>query len=282
MSDKSFPDPDAYAISPDAEIIKILTWNLWWKFEDYKFREKLILSEIENNHPDILCLQEVWEEEDESQARTIANKLDYNYIFEKSFEFDGVSFGNAIITKFPISSHKKISFNTTPDKDEKRFLLHLELEYKNKISINVFCTHLNYKYEHQPERMRQVKQIMEYMSQLKPSKFPIILCGDFNADPDSDEIRTITGLTKPINDIVLRDAWKLVNRDDPGYTWSNENNWANKTLEQDRRIDYVFLGKSGPNGLGYPIDCKIIGNQKNKFFPSDHYGLVAHLVGLSQ
>ena len=102
----------------------------------------------------------MWEEEDESQARIIADKLDYNYIFEKSFEFDGVSFGNAIITKFPISSHKKISFNTTPDKDEKRFLLHLELEYKNKISINVFCTHLNYKYEHQPERMRQVKQIM--------------------------------------------------------------------------------------------------------------------------
>ena len=117
MSDKSFPDPDAYTISLDTEIIKILTWNLWWKFEDYKFREKLILSEIENNHPDILCLQEVWEEEDESQARTIANKLGYNYIFEKSFEFDGVSFGNAIITKFPISSHKKISFNTTPDKD---------------------------------------------------------------------------------------------------------------------------------------------------------------------
>ena len=92
MSDKSFPDPDAYTVSLDTEIIKILTWNLWWKFEDYKFREKLILSEIENNHPDILCLQEVWEEEDESQARTIADKLDYNYIFEKSFEFDGVSF----------------------------------------------------------------------------------------------------------------------------------------------------------------------------------------------
>ena len=44
MSDKSFLDPDAYTISQDTEIIKVLTWNLWWKFEDYKFREKLILS----------------------------------------------------------------------------------------------------------------------------------------------------------------------------------------------------------------------------------------------
>ena len=30
MSDKSFPDPDAYTVSLDTEIIKILTWNLWW------------------------------------------------------------------------------------------------------------------------------------------------------------------------------------------------------------------------------------------------------------
>jgi endonuclease/exonuclease/phosphatase family metal-dependent hydrolase len=147
--------------------------------------------------------------------------------------------------------------------------------------INVICTHLNYKYEHQQVREDQVNQIIEYISKLEPSKFPIILCGDFNADPESDEIRKITGLTKPVNDIVLRDVWKLTNRNDPGYTWSNSNDWAKKTLEYNRRIDYIFLGKPGPNGLGHPIECNLVGTEKNKFFPSDHFGLLAHLVGMN-
>ena len=41
MSDKSFPDPDASSIDLNSEIIKLLTWNVWWKFENYKERESL-------------------------------------------------------------------------------------------------------------------------------------------------------------------------------------------------------------------------------------------------
>ena len=239
MSDKSFPDPDASSINLNTEIIKLLTWNVWWKFENYKERENLIISEINNSCPDILCRQEEWEE-----------------------------------------THHTVMFETEAEKDEKRFLLHLSLKYKSE-TINVICTHLNYKYEHQQVREDQVNQIIEYISKLEQSKFPIILCGDFNADPESDEIRKITGLTKPVNDIVLRDVWKLTNRNDPGYTWSNSNDWAKKTLEYNRRIDYIFLGKPGPNGLGHPIECNLVGTEKNKFFPSDHFGLLAHLVGMN-
>ena len=77
MSEKSFPDPDASSINLNTEIIKLLTWNVWWKFENYKERENLIISEINNSSPDILCLQEVWEETDESQAKIIADQLGY-------------------------------------------------------------------------------------------------------------------------------------------------------------------------------------------------------------
>ena len=40
---------------------------------------------------------------------------------------------------------------------------------------------------------------------------PQLLCGDFNAMPDSDEIRMITGLTAtPVPGIVFQDAWTAV------------------------------------------------------------------------
>ena len=141
MSDKSFPDPDAIIIEECDETIKLLTWNLWWKFESYKEREALILSELQEIAADILCLQEVWEEEDESQAKIIADKLGYNYIYGKSFEFDGVAFGNAIISKYPIQNHQIIMFKADPKKDEKKLFIHAELLYKNSI-ITVSYTHL--------------------------------------------------------------------------------------------------------------------------------------------
>ena len=112
----------------------------------------------------------MWEETDESQAKIIADQLGYNYIFEKSFEFDGVAFGNAIITKFPINSHHTVMFETEAEKDEKRFLLHLSLKYKSE-TINVICTHLNYKYEDQQVREGQVNQIIEYISKLEPVSY---------------------------------------------------------------------------------------------------------------
>ena len=80
MSDKSFPDPDASSIDLNTEIIKLLTWNVWWKFENYKERENLIISEI-------IILSRYWvhrsvEETDESQAKIIADQLGYNYILK--------------------------------------------------------------------------------------------------------------------------------------------------------------------------------------------------------
>ena len=117
-------------------------------------------------------------------------------------------------------------------------------------------------------------------SKLDKTEFPSILCGDFNADPNSDEIRLLLGLSSPINRTVLRDSWQLVNPDDYGYTWSNENNFARKTLEPDRRIDYIFVGAPGKNGLGHPLESCLIGNiEKDGLYPSDHFGIMTRFEG---
>jgi len=102
MSNKSFPDLDAYNEFTNDKQIKILSWNLWWKFENYLDRQKLIFNELKVLSPDILCLQEVWEDSKNSQAKKIADLFKYEYTYSRSFEIDGVSFGNAIISKFPI------------------------------------------------------------------------------------------------------------------------------------------------------------------------------------
>lgn len=279
MSNKSYPDPDAIDLNTNKELIKILTWNLWWKFENFKDREKLIFQELRSIIPDIMCLQEVWVEEDESQAKKIADEFGYFYTYKESFEFDGVKFGNAIISKYKILNYSSKFFKEVPGKDEKKLFIHAEIDYKDTI-LNIICTHLNYKYEHQQVRQSQVIELMDYISELKNSEFPVILCGDFNADPISDEIRTITGHKQPVSDVVLRDAWMITNPDDIGFTWSNDNHWAARTLEYSRRIDYIFIGKPGLNGIGQPIKSELVGtNCYENIFPSDHFGVMTHLVG---
>ena len=73
MPDKSFSDLDAYGELTHSKQIKVLSWNLWWKFENYLDRQKLIFNELEELDPDILCLQEVWEDSDGSQAKKISD-----------------------------------------------------------------------------------------------------------------------------------------------------------------------------------------------------------------
>jgi endonuclease/exonuclease/phosphatase family metal-dependent hydrolase len=259
--------------------VKVLSWNIWWKFEDYLNRQTLIFNELTKAKPDILCLQEVWEDKDGSQAKKIADLFGYDYCYTKSFDFDEVSFGNAIISKYPINNYSSYLIPTEKEFNENRTLLHAEVMYENN-KMNIFCTHLNYKYDQSDIRKKQVTYILEHMSKLDKTEFPSILCGDFNADPNSDEIRLILGLSSPINRTVLRDSWQLVNPDNHGYTWSNENNFARKTLEPNRRIDYIFVGAPGKNGLGHPLESCLIGNvEKDGLYPSDHFGIMTHFEG---
>ena len=106
MPDKSYPDTDAYGALSNKKEVKVLSWNIWWKFEDYLNRQSLIFNELTKAKPDILCLQEVWEDKDGSQAKKIADLFGYDYYcYAKSFDFDEVSFGNAIISKYPINNY---------------------------------------------------------------------------------------------------------------------------------------------------------------------------------
>jgi endonuclease/exonuclease/phosphatase family metal-dependent hydrolase len=108
--------------------------------------------------------------------------------------------------------------------------------------------------------------------------FPPILVGDFNAVPDSDEIRYIKGLHS-LNgrSVHFRDAWEAAGRGD-GTTWSNRNSYAATALEPDRRIDYIFVGPPRADGMGMVEECHVVcDDEREGVWPSDHFGVFALL-----
>ena len=92
-------------------------------------------------------------------------------------------------------------------------------------------------------RQDQVRTICEFVAETRDRReFPPVLCGDFNAVPDSEEIRMLTGLTTvPVPKLVFIDAWRAAG-DGVGTTWDNRNGFAAEEYEPDGRIDYVFVG----------------------------------------
>src|SRR5205085_1427402 len=109
--------------------------------------------------------------------------------------------------------------------------------------------------------------------------YPPILCGDFNAAPDSDEVRMLTGRTTvPVERLVFHDAWEVAGGGGAGWTWSNQNPFAVLDLEPDRRIDYVFVGWPKGGGRGHVEACEVVGlDPVGGVVPSDHLGVLATL-----
>jgi endonuclease/exonuclease/phosphatase family metal-dependent hydrolase len=140
-------------------------------------------------------------------------------------------------------------------------------------------THLNWKLHHGWVRERQVVAASALARRRRPRDgFPPILVGDFNAEPDSSEIRYVKGL-HALNggSVHFRDAWALAG-DGDGTTWNNRNAYAYAALEPDRRIDYIFVGPPRGDGIGAVESCRVVcDEERDGAWPSDHFGVFATL-----
>jgi endonuclease/exonuclease/phosphatase family metal-dependent hydrolase len=55
--------------------VRIVTWNLWWRLGEWTARADSIAYTLEELRPDLVCLQEVWQERDRNQGALLAERL---------------------------------------------------------------------------------------------------------------------------------------------------------------------------------------------------------------
>ena len=105
------------------------------------------------------------------------------------------------------------------------------------------------------------------------------MCGDFNAGPDADELRMLTGKAAPATPgLVFYNAWEIAGGGTPGYTWCNHNPLAAVAMYPDRRFDYVLSARPRRGGVGHPIRCQRLGvRPAGQPQLSDHYEVLADL-----
>src|SRR5262249_5349914 len=114
----------------------------------------------------------------------------------------------------------------------------------------------------------------------RPRTFPAVLCGDLNADPQSDEIRMLTGQAAvPVPGVVFRDAWTASGHyDEPGWTIDTTNPLVDAMLDHNRRIDYILSAQPKLGGVGHVLNAQIAGNKRvGLTWPSDHFAVVCEM-----
>ncbi len=265
--------------------LRVLTWNLWWRFGPWEARRPAIAATLARLDADVLCLQEVWDDGATCFAVELAEGLGFHHAYEARLDIDGVRFGNAVLSRWPITAHEMLPLPAAPDVEELRTCLRADIDGPRG-ALQVFSTHLNWRFDQSATRQDQVRSICSFIDSSRPEAgraFPPILCGDFNADPDSDEIRMLNGrAATPTPKLVFHDAWEVAGQpsasSDDGTTWSNHNPYAALDLEPDRRIDYVFVGWPKVGGAGHVTSATVEGLEEvDGVVPSDHLAVVAEL-----
>lgn len=254
-----------------------LSWNIWWQFGPWEARAKAIEATLAAADADVIALQEVWGDGAHNYAQILAQKMGYHYHYADSMVMNRVGFGNAILSRWPIVDSKVITLSGAEETGETRNALYAQIDGPRG-QIDFFCTHLNWRYEQSHIRQVQVREVAAFVKENTAGKMPPLLCGDFNAEPMSEEVRMLTGLTTAAaKGLALHDAWVVAGRG-AGQTWDNRNPFVAAEFEPDRRIDYIFAGHPKARGRGHVTDVEIIGDAPvDGVWPSDHFGLSARL-----
>ena len=263
--------------------LHILTWNVWWRHGPWQERQNAILNVLRHAEPDVCCLQEVWSDSDNNLAQFIANQLGLHCAFfpttnpafyQRQLVCPGIGVGNAILSRWPLARLESEALIPGNHEDEGRLIAFAETATPFGL-LPVFTTHLNSGLTDSAIRVVQVAQIAAFMSRHPSQGLPPILAGDFNCEPDADEIRTIVGRSKPPQPgFGMRDAWRLA-RADAGATWSRQNPYVARTPQlPDSRIDYVFIGYPRQSADLEILTCGLVGTSPVEgIWPSDHFGV---------
>ena len=197
------PDPKPiHKLDPTASGLR--NWN------DYRYTNKIhkiahvfeLVKETKGELPMMIGLSEI--QGRKSLQDLVANPIfenNYGIVHYESMDERGVDVALLydktkieIVSSEPISFFFEITDDNLENYDTTRDILSVKLKYGNDI-INVFVFHLPSKRENdvnKPKRAYIVKEIKERILKIQAEeKQAVLLCGDFNENPDDDNLRNL-------------------------------------------------------------------------------------------
>ncbi|GJM31254.1 MAG: endonuclease [Saprospiraceae bacterium] len=259
--------------APTASNLKLMTYNIRLDVASdgenaWTNRKDFLTSQILFLQPDILGVQEARP----NQIEDLKSKLvGYDYIGDgrdggKEGEHSAIYYATE---NLKVEQAQTFWLSPTPNEFSKgwdaaypricTFGLFTKLDNQEKFWV--FNTHLDHVgAEAQKEGM---KLILERMAKVNARKYPVVVMGDFNVEPQSEVIA--------VTQTVLSDAKELAKiKFGPNGTF-NGFKFENPVT---RRIDYILLSKSS----NFKVEKYAVFSSTIDFkFPSDHFPVFVEL-----
>ncbi|MDT0388435.1 endonuclease/exonuclease/phosphatase family protein [Streptomyces dubilierae] len=270
--------------------MRIVTWNLWWRFGPWQARQKAVLTALRELNPDVVGLQEVWAADGENLAEWLAGELGLHCTWAASpaperwrarIGDPSLDIGNAVLSRWPVVGRDVLPLPAPAATDDGRLALYARIAAPGH-EVPFFTAHFTSATHASAVRRGQAAALAGFVARHRgDTPFPPVVTGDLNAWPDSDEVRLLGGYkTAPaVPGQVLLDAWEYADPAAPAATWDAANPYVAATHEPSVRIDYIHVGPPGPGGLGRVRDVRrACDGPVDGVWPSDHAAVVADLA----
>lgn len=263
------PDAPAPSSPPAVAPLRVMTWNLQRGLavagRIAPADMSAFAARVTANRADVLGLQEVTRE----QVDALVGALGWsgsNYVETKipcptvppPLPAACVPFGNAVVSRHRLvePAHWSLPPAVEELSLEDRVLLRSVVDAGGR-KVSVYVTHLAANATRR-ERQAQVAEVLARIDEdghVTAGPFRPVLLGDLNANPDD----AVVAMVK----VGFVDVWAQLRGGQAGFT-------SNPTLSLDRRIDYVFVGRtSGLRPAAVSVDPEVL---------SDHLPVVAELA----
>lgn len=281
--------------------LKISTWNTnllnvrGWKGYFYKANSKrfqTVLTDYLNlENPDVVMLQEMWSEYDRSNVRIAAGASGYKVIEHPAARGrHGMQLlvRNSIVAEdlgsgfYEYDNSAYVLFEILGS--VRRGLLWTRIKLKDGQVLLIGNTHFTAFSKYANTRAMQVADLSHAIQVMGPGAHHTVVGGDLNIAADFAKGRdknwnTRLEKTRWLYDQFekatgLRDTYRAVHTDDPGYTY-------NPNFELDinpnyngtaRRLDYVWTAENTPAVKSHVVDVQLLFQDKiDGVYPSDHF-----------
>jgi endonuclease/exonuclease/phosphatase family metal-dependent hydrolase len=227
----------------------------WWE------RAPLVFADMAALQPDVIGLQEVVYPL--QQDRLIGAAGEGRYVAHRAWA-GRPEYGNAALVREALGSGS----DERLELGHNRSALRLRLG-PDATAWTFVVTHLHHTVEDESIRATQATALVEWLAD-RPAPDPLVVVGDFNAEPVEPTYRLMTAAG-------FRSAHLVANGVEPAVTWPSGIQAPAMDIDGDPGcLDYIWV-----RGAIEVDSCRVVFNRPAvgdpTLYPSDHFGLVAQL-----
>ena len=251
--------------------VKVMTYNI---LDGGENRAALILQVVEQVQPDVLILQEVFQQ---SLVQEFAKKLNMDYFFAKGNNIRHL----ALLSRWPIISPR--NYHPFPIRCA---VIEAQLDFAANYPVHLFGIHLapHPAFYREWWRLWEMKAILR--EAMKHQAAPCLIAGDFNAIAPNDRVIWVKTIPLSLKLMLWLQGGRVFHQaigqllaagftDSYRFLHPKEDGFTLPTPDPHARLDYIFVNDALKANLQR---CEVVCEGDAVHQASDHYPLMAEFV----